>query len=804
MRAGAFLDLRVAAVAALALAAGHAFAARAWGLEYAGAALVADVLAGAVAGLLLAAALPTWPRRLALLALLLAPVLLQSWKLVTFGQPIAFGDAVAFVALVEVLAGGRKVAAVAVVLAFLWALWMVRPPIGQGRARLLGWAAGWLSLGLVAGGAGALLADGDDAAADRRLLASGGLGYSVHILLDGLAGSDDAPSARDVVRARATLGPPGGIAAGAPPTRSVHLVLLESVWDPLRLSAYAFSRDPFDPRFRALLEAGEGGVLVPGFGGATANAEFEVLCGLPADGTDVLFERGLPPALPCLPALLRAAGYATLAQHPFREGFWSRDRAYPALGFTTYLHERAFDLADADGSFLADGSLFAQARALDGDGARRFVYTVTLSSHFPYDRDDRQRPALVHVRPASPMLQAYANAVAYTTAAFMDHLEAVLAEDPDALVIAFGDHAPALGPAPNPYTASGLPFVNEALRERSFPRLAETPLVVVDGRRGVVRTGRMPLYAVPYLALDLLSGGGLQLPLQAAFAPGRPARTSRWFFGRRLLAGDGGGPWRACAPLSEDAECLDAGRVGEALLLLRRDLLEGQQYTRLAAGVAAVPGGRQAKGLVRFADCDATPRALQPDFLLVPPGGGASALVLLLQDSRGEPGIRIGRATFPMQGRSAERSALLPHSTLRALAGRQPVAWACPGPGGASGGMGWIDIVDAAVPPTEPTGTCALAVAAWGPASTPAGVAFNAPAPGRSALWLTGVETVGDVAFAVGGVPAVASTSGSTVTLSFASDALLREEGVHPVAWYCRDGSGGTLGVLTVGPAGAR
>ncbi len=66
--------------------------------------------------------------------------------------------------------------------------------------------------------------------------------------------------------------------------RNLHVILLESFWHPAPLVAAKFNQDPFDPRFLELWrQTGFSEAMSPAFGGRTANAEFEVLCGFPAN-----------------------------------------------------------------------------------------------------------------------------------------------------------------------------------------------------------------------------------------------------------------------------------------------------------------------------------------------------------------------------------------------------------------------------------------------------------------------------------------------------------------------------------------
>ena len=173
----------------------------------------------------------------------------------------------------------------------------------------------------------------------------------------------------------------------APVLRNVHFILLESFWDPLELKATRFDRDPLDSRFRELWrDTGHSEIMSPVFGGYTANAEFESLCGFPVVYDDVKFERRMVNDAPCLPAILKGYGYDTVASHPNVASFWNRINAYRRIGFDTYWSIDDFHLDDMNLGFLSDASLYRQV--IDKLGKREhadkpvFDYIVTYFGHW--------------------------------------------------------------------------------------------------------------------------------------------------------------------------------------------------------------------------------------------------------------------------------------------------------------------------------------------------------------------------------------------------------------------------------------
>src|SRR5690606_33883603 len=188
------------------------------------------------------------------------------------------------------------------------------------------------------------------------------------------------------------------------PRRNIHFVLLETFWDPLRLKAYQFSEDPFDPRFREMVEQSQGSMaLTPHFGHLTANAEFESLCGLQASEDKADFVATMSRhAVPCLPRVLQLLGYRTLASHPNNVTSWGRDKAYGLVGFERFNSSQAFEIDDTDALFLNDASLYRQNLAMleeEGDGRPVFNYVVSISSHWPYRRNTERRPDVVSLSP---------------------------------------------------------------------------------------------------------------------------------------------------------------------------------------------------------------------------------------------------------------------------------------------------------------------------------------------------------------------------------------------------------------------
>lgn len=533
-------------------------------------------------------------RRLSLflpaVALLLALVhLANAAKVAVLGAPIMPDDVAALRSLYLVLEGWQRVAAIAVlVLTALLLAAVLRPSRGGAQAALAALGPVALALWL----APASLASGLDRWVGNRVWDQRynfeTRGLVVHLVQETAryrARGEPPPTLQEVAEVVARLWPARAMevalsADAHAARRNVHMIVLESFWDVRELAGAGLSEDPMDPRLRLLWEAGGAArALSPVFGGYTANAEFEALCGFPVSGDAVVFEGRLRRDAPCLPRHLAEAGYVTVASHPNVAAFWNRVHAYRRSGFQLYWSERDFELDDMNREMLSDASLYRQVleriRPLIEAGAPVFNYVLTFSGHLDYPLGPA-RPPVVEARSAESLVRPYANNVFYKSRELMDFLAALREVDPDGIVIVFGDHLPFLGYEYAAYVESGL-LAPERSRfiDTMFLTQVATPLLVLNGREGPVATGDLPIYRLPGLVLELL-GDARPSPLTLTGTP--PGLAVRPLPGMSLVV-SADGP-RACRPvIDDDPGCEEAAAWLAAVGTLARDLFAGRQYT---------------------------------------------------------------------------------------------------------------------------------------------------------------------------------------------------------------------------------
>ncbi|MBK5969253.1 Lipoteichoic acid synthase 1 [Thiorhodovibrio litoralis] len=555
-----------------------------------------DLSAHLLLGALLFGMARTLPRfMIACATLFTALTLGNALKLSILGGPVAPDDFVAARNLFMLLDGW----------AFAGAVLMVAAPLV-----LLGWMMAWrrrstwINLGLLALGIGLVVSHPAPItqAMDRYFGFSVWnqranfemRGLPIHLLQEtarNLSRRETPPTREEVGSALAVLngsigdngiqGAVAPVAGTGRPQRNLHMIVLESFWDPMVLTASKLSADPIDPAFRALwAETGYSHALAPVFGGYTANTEFEVLCGFPVNRDNVFFEGGLRRDAPCLPKHLADAGYRTLVSHPNSASFWNRINAYRRIGFETYWADKDFELDDMNRSFLSDESLYRQVferlePTLSGP-TPIFNYVLTYFGHLHYPLNDR-RPPVITAAEGHDIVAAYANTMYYKSRELMAFLDTLRQADPDALIVLFGDHPPFLGANFGGYTESGvLASQRGDFSDAMFRTQVETPLVVIDGRRGPLAVGDLILYELPALLLALLGDDRpsmMDLTAQTADMP-----SIRPLPGLHLRLD--GNHIKACRS-GDDAECQNSTDWLQAIETLRTDIFSGDQHVLL-------------------------------------------------------------------------------------------------------------------------------------------------------------------------------------------------------------------------------
>ena len=539
-------------------------------------------------------------------------------KLSFFGGPMVPDDVYALRSLLLILNGWQRLLVMGA-LAGLAGLLLFNFQFRRGGA--------WLSLGLImALGLSLVLYPRPIVAAlDKRVgnsvwdqrsnyLRKGATLYSLQETARFFRDAEQTPDRRKAVDASSALLAGSSAPSPARDPRNVYVILLESFWDPLLLKDIPFNQDPLGPAFRKLWQdSGHSTIMSPVFGGYTANAEFESLCGFPVVHDDVKFERRLINAAPCLPTILEKHDYDTVVSHPNIPAFWNRTNAYRRLGFKTYWSKNDFNLDDMNRGFLSDTSLYRQVMEKSAQREEPtkpvFNYIITYFGHWEgsnlYPRSE-SRPQVIHCvgECKTPEIESYANAAHYKAKELMAFVDDLRLSDPDALIVAFGDHLPFLGGNFQGYVEAGtLAGTRDQFTPEMFLTYVSTPLIVIDGKRGPVDLGSLPLYQLPGRILDLL---GMGEPTIMSYAGSKSGAGVRPLWGIHFI-NTSPSQVELCTESGQSPTCEASTAWLDQLLTVGLDIFQGRQHSlpiperpsQLAATTTAAAAEKAAEQVVR-------------------------------------------------------------------------------------------------------------------------------------------------------------------------------------------------------------
>jgi phosphoglycerol transferase MdoB-like AlkP superfamily enzyme len=298
---------------------------------------------------------------------------------------------------------------------------------------------------------------------------------------------------------------------------NVYLVVLESWLDPTLFRGVTYSRNPRHPDFAQLVGDEQGFSISPVFGGGTAQAEFEALCGSPAlnELSEIEFDVFTGHAAGCMPGILHQAGYATYVSNAYQPDYFNSTKAYTGIGFDKlyypieYSRDRDTYLTVSSASdvetYLFDGDLFNQnlafiARTLrEEPGQPIFNYVLTMYGHEPHDIDTDRRPLVLSMKAPhdDQQLLRAANQYWYRTQAIAGYIRALIKLDPQSLIILVSDHVPPLNQGTNSY--KDFRYLDNMDDSTHMNRI----VVVEDGK--VVRHKTIHHYNIPSLIYDYLT-----------------------------------------------------------------------------------------------------------------------------------------------------------------------------------------------------------------------------------------------------------------------------------------------------------
>ena len=311
---------------------------------------------------------------------------------------------------------------------------------------------------------------------------------------------------------------------------TIIYVMDESYWDVSELEQYGVTFDTdVSPNLHALQQTSAyGKVYSPSFGGGTCDVEFEALTGhsvgfLPSGCKP--YQQHVTRPMFALPSYLKDRGYQTAAVHCYYAKYWSRNTAYPNLGFDDFISLE--DMRGVEkvrgyywkGGLVTDASMGEQIieeyeRLKAASDAPVFLHAVTMQNHTNYNAANYPDDQRVHVTSAPAGLKAGTVGALEDFATGVRDADALLGQlvsyfsqvDEPVILVFWGDHYNPIDSGYDVYTATGY-----ASADSADPRLHQTTLLMWSNYSNYqVDLGTIAAYEISPVMMDLF---GLEQPL---------------------------------------------------------------------------------------------------------------------------------------------------------------------------------------------------------------------------------------------------------------------------------------------------
>lgn len=244
---------------------------------------------------------------------------------------------------------------------------------------------------------------------------------------------------------------------------TVVMVLSESFADPTRIPGVAFSIDPM-PNIRAIKNSTTSGLMLsPGYGGGTANIEYQALTGLNMANFD---ESILSVYQQLVPSQKEPYSFnriwseqygesGSIAFHPYYKNMYLRDHNYDRFGFSKLLtldsdpaikHQDRIEASP----YVSDAASYANVLdAINSQDHPQFIQLVTMQNHSIYG--DYYATNEFREADLSPLddnerwqIENYTKGLSLTDQATAEFLNALNTIDKPVTVIFYGDHLPSI------------------------------------------------------------------------------------------------------------------------------------------------------------------------------------------------------------------------------------------------------------------------------------------------------------------------------------------------------------------------
>ncbi|MGG7062480.1 LTA synthase family protein [Bifidobacterium pseudocatenulatum] len=245
---------------------------------------------------------------------------------------------------------------------------------------------------------------------------------------------------------------------------TVIMVLSETFSDPTRIPGVSFAEDPI-PNIRQIKDETTSGLMLsPGYGGGTANIEYQALTGLSmanySDTLSIAYQQLVPGQKwdQSLNQLWNEKNGedSSVAFHAYNRGMYFRDINYKKFGFSKfYATDGTPELTDLrlidSAWYVSDESFYSQVlKKVQSSDGNKFYQVVTMQNHMPYediytDNQFKELDTSENLQENERLnIETYTKGLNYTDQATHDFLNTLNNIDRPITVVFYGDHLPGI------------------------------------------------------------------------------------------------------------------------------------------------------------------------------------------------------------------------------------------------------------------------------------------------------------------------------------------------------------------------
>ncbi|MDC4186685.1 sulfatase-like hydrolase/transferase, partial [Loigolactobacillus coryniformis] len=235
--------------------------------------------------------------------------------------------------------------------------------------------------------------------------------------------------------------------------QTMIFALSESFSDPARVPQMQVTPNPI-PFVTSLKQTTDSGLMLScGYGGGTANIEWQALTGLsisnlsptlPTPYTQLVSKQKIVPAFTNL-------FDSKIAIHPYNASLYNRKQVFKAFGFQQFYYQGSNDQLSyeqklADSSYISDASAYKQTMKVikRTQSGSRFIQLSTMQNHMPYTTNYKGKKFRImgsaFDETNRDSVETYVQGLSYTDKALKQFIAEIDKVDKPVTVVWYGDH----------------------------------------------------------------------------------------------------------------------------------------------------------------------------------------------------------------------------------------------------------------------------------------------------------------------------------------------------------------------------